>query len=374
MKTGRNDLCPCGSGKKYKKCCISKSEEEKLAEAIGVANDMANRDGRINDCIYPLKHECDDRIVKAHAIQNNRILKKIAENGRLITTNGVSNLLFQDTKINGRANATTFYGFCKYHDKTVFQEIEDKTFTATSKQLFLLAYRTFAWHYHKKREQHKRSVIFECVMKQRGYASNTDEDSLWKKGISLGLRDNDEKKAWFDAAIRTSNYDVLDHCVWIIPYEVQFAVSMMYEMMYDIEGKRINAQRGNLLEKSIFLNIFPTEGESYCVWSWFKTDSEYRRFTEQFMNLDTETRFNFLNNKLPEWTDSLVIAPKLWNYWKAEIQQAFIAHANMGDLYVAFELEDNGHRFEYADTPWDLFRRAEDLAENRVMVEDELES
>jgi hypothetical protein len=24
-KTGRNDLCPCGSGKKYKKCCGSSS-------------------------------------------------------------------------------------------------------------------------------------------------------------------------------------------------------------------------------------------------------------------------------------------------------------------------------------------------------------
>lgn len=23
-KIGRNDLCPCGSGKKYKKCCIEK--------------------------------------------------------------------------------------------------------------------------------------------------------------------------------------------------------------------------------------------------------------------------------------------------------------------------------------------------------------
>lgn len=23
LKTGRNDLCPCGSGKKYKKCCLS---------------------------------------------------------------------------------------------------------------------------------------------------------------------------------------------------------------------------------------------------------------------------------------------------------------------------------------------------------------
>lgn len=26
-KVGRNDLCPCGSGKKYKKCCINKNEE-----------------------------------------------------------------------------------------------------------------------------------------------------------------------------------------------------------------------------------------------------------------------------------------------------------------------------------------------------------
>ena len=29
-KVGRNDACPCGSGKKYKKCCINlKTKEEK---------------------------------------------------------------------------------------------------------------------------------------------------------------------------------------------------------------------------------------------------------------------------------------------------------------------------------------------------------
>ena len=26
-KVGRNDPCPCGSGKKYKRCCLSKEEE-----------------------------------------------------------------------------------------------------------------------------------------------------------------------------------------------------------------------------------------------------------------------------------------------------------------------------------------------------------
>ena len=25
MKVGRNDPCPCGSGKKYKKCCLGKN-------------------------------------------------------------------------------------------------------------------------------------------------------------------------------------------------------------------------------------------------------------------------------------------------------------------------------------------------------------
>ncbi|OFW06056.1 MAG: hypothetical protein A3I61_14305 [Acidobacteria bacterium RIFCSPLOWO2_02_FULL_68_18] len=27
-KTGRNDLCPCGSGRKYKKCCESKERRQ----------------------------------------------------------------------------------------------------------------------------------------------------------------------------------------------------------------------------------------------------------------------------------------------------------------------------------------------------------
>lgn len=32
MKAGRNDPCPCGSGKRYKKCCLAKDQ---AARAIG---------------------------------------------------------------------------------------------------------------------------------------------------------------------------------------------------------------------------------------------------------------------------------------------------------------------------------------------------
>jgi tetratricopeptide (TPR) repeat protein len=37
-KTGRNDPCPCGSGKKYKKCCLAKDEEaHRQRQAIAAA-------------------------------------------------------------------------------------------------------------------------------------------------------------------------------------------------------------------------------------------------------------------------------------------------------------------------------------------------
>lgn len=95
--------------------------------------------------LHPNKDECTDKIVKAHAIQNNRILTKIAENGWIKTLNVTSNLIFQSSQEQGRKIATTFTGFCSYHDKKVFQAIEDQPFIATAKQIFLFTYRTMAW-------------------------------------------------------------------------------------------------------------------------------------------------------------------------------------------------------------------------------------
>jgi tetratricopeptide (TPR) repeat protein len=49
-KPGRNDPCPCGSGKKYKRCCLAKDEDAKRAALAdtsqqnpGFAADLAHR-------------------------------------------------------------------------------------------------------------------------------------------------------------------------------------------------------------------------------------------------------------------------------------------------------------------------------------------
>ena len=34
MSIGRNDPCPCGSGKKYKKCCMQKSQIKPASQRL----------------------------------------------------------------------------------------------------------------------------------------------------------------------------------------------------------------------------------------------------------------------------------------------------------------------------------------------------
>jgi hypothetical protein len=188
MKIGRNAQCPCGSGIKYKKCCLNKSYEQKLAEAVLASTKNIKREAQIKQCLHPNQSECSEKIVKAHAIQNNRILNKISENGIVVTLDGASNLVFQTSDIKGRGIATTFTGFCAYHDKVFFQDIEDKEFNGTEKQIFLLTYRTMAWHYHKKQQQTKATCIQYEKMYNSGYNMSQSEEFLdYLAALKLGL-------------------------------------------------------------------------------------------------------------------------------------------------------------------------------------------
>ena len=56
-KIGRNDLCPCGSGKKYKRCCMARDEaaaREKLAAAQAAAAAVHQHSDFCHDCAQEL--------------------------------------------------------------------------------------------------------------------------------------------------------------------------------------------------------------------------------------------------------------------------------------------------------------------------------
>jgi hypothetical protein len=61
-KIGRNDLCPCGSGKKYKRCCMANDElaaREKLAANAAAAAAAHQPSNFCDDCAHQLDDAAD---------------------------------------------------------------------------------------------------------------------------------------------------------------------------------------------------------------------------------------------------------------------------------------------------------------------------
>ncbi len=61
MNIGRNDPCPCGSGKKYKKCCLSTAY-------VGTGREEFIRAKLVQDLLKFFKKHYDDRLDDAHSI------------------------------------------------------------------------------------------------------------------------------------------------------------------------------------------------------------------------------------------------------------------------------------------------------------------
>ena len=61
-KIGRNDSCPCGSGKKYKRCCLAASNSKlDPASSIAVLADPLGADDDLCDCCIDAINERADR-------------------------------------------------------------------------------------------------------------------------------------------------------------------------------------------------------------------------------------------------------------------------------------------------------------------------
>ena len=86
------------------------------------------RDCRFKKCVFPDKTNCSEQVIKAHSIQRNKILNRIAENGMLVSADVQNTLFTKEFEKIGISSASTFFGFCSFHDTNLFSEIENKEY------------------------------------------------------------------------------------------------------------------------------------------------------------------------------------------------------------------------------------------------------
>lgn len=336
----RNDKCFCGSNVKYKNCCKKKKDSIDTTDitAINKIYNEGRKKARFRECHHPLKDDCSEKIISAHSIQNNKILSKIADSGKVLMPIP-KKLTFEEQTEYGRKEATVFTGFCKVHDKYTFQAIEDRDFIASEEQVFLHIYRTFVLELHKKEEGHRFFQYLFSKMPSLAEQSFEKTKHLWS--LKVGHEDLLIEKKEFDNALIEKNFNCLSYFIWEFEEETNFAATGMEEPSYDYFGNKIqDLQNYDIPAKHIYYTIFPDNGRTYFIVAWLKTNDEiFHTIKEKLANVKYEERKNFINSVLPSVTENIVIKPSGWEKMSREEQRKF--NSKMQGEEVQFQVIGN---------------------------------
>ncbi len=332
----RNKYCHCGSGKKYKFCCMRKEDAIKREE-INKKISSALRSFRAKECLYPDHSNCKGKIIEAHSIQNNKTLSKISENGEvMMISHDATEFDFKvRAKKIGRSRATVFTGFCGYHDKTVFQSIEDNVYTPGDlEQNALFAYRAFAKEFHAK-------------LSAYNFFKDHEGDGL--AGNEAAKRDADYYQNVFGRMFKEKDFGLVETKYISLPDEFDFAVSGGITFNYDFIGNQVNDLLD--LEKravSVFVTIFPENGKTNFLFSYLSEDSSFFEFLdEQLVNID-DKNFKIRISNLVTLMENIVISPILWSKVGESSQKIVLSRfeKNLKEEDVPGELSvDHGFNF-----------------------------
>lgn len=326
--------CPCGSGLQYQKCC--KNRKDKVTE---ISKSMGNehrmnayiintlKRNKFSACMHPNKDECHKKIINAHSIQNNGVLSLLSKDSEVIIIEpGVGeNGLKIDYRTKGKNQATTFTGFCAYHDREVFKPIETIEYSKTNEQHFLFAYRIFALEYYKKKVAFKS---FQQTIRKIPSGLENEFFVSTYRNYQLAEKDMRAYETIFNEALLSENYSAL--CTYVVEfdYRVPIATAFGCSPLYDFDKKPLNVK--SMIEfdeqrlKMNFVTVLPQRDKSYILYSWLKEDDEFFESLKSKLNTMSVREIKLLfNNLIPEYSENVVFAPLFWERLSEYQKQAF---------------------------------------------------
>lgn len=324
MKLGRNDLCWCGSGKKFKNCHLNRQEQEMIKP--WEAEQSLRKAFGAKYCSVPenMKTECKGKIVRAHSVSKSMNLKKIEKEGhvyaiipsveKLIKNSGV----FQPV-LYGINQASTFTGFCEYHDKMIFSPLEDEEFVGSKEQCFLLAFRTIAREYYTKKSSAnltdfiRKADSGRSPLEQMSIQSFASAHSL---GVDAGLKDITIYKNKMDMILNAKDFKEINAFVINFSKTPSIFCSAGVFPEYDFEGNKLQDLSDLKITPDLLIfSTIATKNGGSAVFTWLN-DSDNKGNCERCINslkkIDPDNITNSLIRFYFEFCENIFMEPIWW--------------------------------------------------------------
>ena len=320
-KIGRNDPCPCGSGKKFKKCHLDRERQRPLT-GEEVRKAWQRTHGK-RLCLHPDAGPtvCAGKIVRAHTLRRSADLERIARDGHVY---GIKALPFTPPerlvrpRLIGLNEASTFTGFCAYHDNRLFRPLERQPFEASNEQVALLAYRALC------RELFAKRAAMEYVPTMReGDRGAPLEFQLrtqttmgaYEAGAAPGLRDAEIHKSRFDELLRRADYGQIQYLVVRLNETPDVLFTSGYYPDASFAGERVQdlSDLGRTADL-MTLSLITRDAGGAAVLAWLDSSPAGQRVAASLDALDDQeiphamVRFAYLGENTyssPPWWEAL---------------------------------------------------------------------
>jgi hypothetical protein len=320
---GRNEPCWCGSGKKWKKCHRERHLQKELP--IGkLLNDILEDRNR-GTCLHPEASPsiCSNRIIKAHTVQRAGGLKAIAENGHVISgKRAFENIFKNDGKIVpgpvGIGKASTFMGFCWYHDNKLFEPIEKDTFTLNHEAAFLLSFRAISYEYLTKlnairavnlQREMDRGKDFETQVAIQQYLH------IHQMGFIRGVQDLEGWKAEYDRKFIARDYLSMPHYAVEFDGILPFVCCGGFSPEVDFHGRQLQIiTRGEAPMEHVCINVSVIGAKSFLAFGWHGIpNGPAEEFVMSFKSLYNKDKANACLMMAVEQSENTYFNPSWWH-------------------------------------------------------------
>ena len=359
-KLGRNDLCWCGSGLKYKKCHLNREKQEPLN--IWEVAEEHRRLFSTKDCLAPdaMKVDCSGTIVKAHTVPRSGSLQQIARNGHVYSfIPSLENMIKYQGRLQPELThinrASTFTGFCSQHDNTIFSKVETQSFLGSQEQCFLLAYRALAREIYTKRAL----VASSDIRRQTDRGKSLEQQDAIQKmnllvdiGASAGLRNAEYYKRIFDKILLSGNFSGIRAYIVELGSLPPIMCSASIFPEQDFEGNELQdvADLG-VISHLLNFTSFYGGNRGVIVFIWLaESDPTCRRFIDSLRALPPDRMTDGFIRFFFEFCENLHIQPKWWENLEDNKKNSLIdrlsnsANVNMGRKPAC--LADDGVRYD----------------------------
>lgn len=320
-KIGRNELCPCGSGKKFKRC---HGDSNAASPPPGQVDAQLRQLAPKAKCLSPQSFHanCKGKVIASHTVSRSGSLGEITKDGHVYSYKVSMQFLTashgnMSPTLTGWREASTFPGFCGPHDKNIFAPLEDKPFTGSDEQCYLLSYRAVTWEYYAKLRATKSNGFRKALAGAIDLPFALNAVTGFNEGGDLGLRDLAARKSGMDTALEKQDWSALNGLLFEFDQIFPIQCAAAWSPTEDLHGGYLQSLAdASRVPEGATISSFAADGKSYLLLSWLNDSSNIGlKLTNSIEKIPDSEKAGALAAWLllisenchlsPEWFDSL---------------------------------------------------------------------